>query len=100
METIVFDDGSMRHSMSLCVTCPHSSAGMEAGAQEGAGRDRGRKRAVPRLCFLNCLEQQEAEGDRQVTHPPRHVLPGESPTFVCCPPTACWGAHRLVAGSR
>lgn len=68
--------------MSLCVTCPHSSAGMEAGGQVGAGWGRERKRAVPRLCFLNCLEQQEAEGDRQVTGPAKVTHPPQ--------PCAAW----------
>lgn len=87
METIVFDDGSMRHSVSQChCVSPVPTAVLgwcrwPGGSWVGQGKEKG-------FVSSTALEGDwEVTGPAKVTHsPPSHVLSGQSPMFVCCPP--------------
>lgn len=80
METIVFDGSTMRHSMSQCHCVSPVPTAVLGWMQVGQERKR--------LCFLN-LEQQEAEGDWEVTGPAKVTHPPQ--------PGAVWRAPRLSA---
>lgn len=89
METIVFDGSTMRHSMSQCHCVSPVPTAVLGWMQVGQERKR--------LCFLN-LEQQEAEGDwevtgpAKVTHPPQPGAVWRAPCLSAVPPL--WGCPQ------
>lgn len=97
METIVFDDGSMRHSVSQChCVSPVPTAVLgwcrwPGGSWVGQGKEKG------------FVSSTALEGDWEVTGPAKVTLFPPQPRavwtepHVCLlSPTPCWGAHRLV----